>query len=324
MSSYTNTTNIELRKPDYRSSRWDLPLNYSLDVVDGKYKATGAPIRDTKTLTVGDAGCDYTTITAALTAAGAIATSGNHILVWVEPGDYFSEAAITVPQYVTLTGFGIISPVVTAVNGNLCLYDQNGIFDVTGTMAVGDGTNYTEIEADGTLVAHGNATVWDDQQVDIGKVHVGASAPTWTAYKGCEVLAFDKAQSNKIYFIIQLTHRYKLNSNIEMHLHTTPADDTAGDVRWVLTVSMADIGDDFPAESTFAAVQTIAANTADKHILFEISGNVGSAAGVSSFLLCSLTRTGGTDDDYDNDIYLLGLDSHIEMDTMGSRLETSK
>ncbi len=167
--------------------------------------------------------------------------------------------------------------------------------------------------------------VWDDQQVDLANIRLGASAPSWTSYKGAQVLAFDKGQDNKIDFNLQLSHKYKLGSNIEFHIHNTPSDDTAGDVRWVLTVSHADIGDDFPAESTYTAVQTIDANTGDKHILFEIGDNIGTASGVSSVALMSLTRTGThADDDYDNDMYLVALDAHIEMDTIGSRTETFK
>ena len=168
-------------------------------------------------------------------------------------------------------------------------------------------------------------TVWDDQQVNLAAVRVGASAPTWTAYKGAKVLAFNKAQDNSISFNIQLSHKYKLGTAINFHLHNTPADDTAGDVRWTLSVSMADLNSDFPAETTYTAVQTVVANTADKHILFDITDDIGNFNVVSSVGLLTLTRTGThLDDDYDNDIYLVALDSHFEIDTIGSREEGSK
>jgi len=168
-------------------------------------------------------------------------------------------------------------------------------------------------------------TVWDDQQVNIAAVKLGSSAPTWTDYKGAKVLAFSKSQDNSLSFNLQLSHKYKLNSNIEFHLHNTPSDDTAGDVRWTLSVSMVDINGDFPAPTTYTAVQTVDANTGDKHILFEIDDNIGNFAGVSAVGLLTLTRTGThEDDDYDNDIYLTALDSHFEVNTMGSRQEATK
>ena len=196
--------------------------------------------------------------------------------------------------------------------------DTDGHIDVlaSGDLIVNCGTDKTIELTD---------SVWDDQQVDLANIRLGASAPTWTAYKGAQVLAFDKAQDNKIDFNLQLSHKYKLGSNIEFHIHNTPADDTAGDVRWVLTVSLSDINGDFPAESTFTAVQTINANEADKHLFFEIDDNIGSASGLSAVALISLTRTGThVDDDYDNDMYLVALDAHIELDTIGSRTEATK
>lgn len=169
-------------------------------------------------------------------------------------------------------------------------------------------------------------TVWDDQQVNLGQVRLGSSSPTWTAYKGSEVLAFSKNLDNKINFIAQLSHKYKLSSSIEFHVHVVPPDDTAGDVKWTLTYSLADCGDDFPAETTTSATQTIVANSADEHILFEVEDVLGSTSdGVSAVILCSLMREGSdVTDTYDNDIYLAALDFHIEMDTIGSKDEDAK
>jgi len=171
-------------------------------------------------------------------------------------------------------------------------------------------------------------TIWDDQQVNLGSVGVGSSAPTWTAYRGGEVLAFDKAQSNLIYFNIQLSHKYKLGSNIEFHLHTVAPNDTAGTVGWVMTHSIADINEEFPVETTISAVETIGLESGNMHQFFEISANIGTAAELSSIIICSLYRDGpaavAASDTYNNDIYLVALDAHIELDTVGSRTELTK
>lgn len=168
-------------------------------------------------------------------------------------------------------------------------------------------------------------TVWDDQQIVLGSVGFGASAPAWTAYKGSEVLAFNKSQDNKIFFTAQLTHKYKLGTNIEFHIHDIPADDTAGVVRWIFTYSWADMGSDFPAESTITSEQTVVVNTADKHIYFDLDELTGTSSGVSSVLLCSLIREGShANDTYDNDVYLAAMDFHIQLDTIGSRQEGAK
>lgn len=168
-------------------------------------------------------------------------------------------------------------------------------------------------------------SVWDDQQVNLGTVGFGASAPTWTAYKDSKVLSFDKAQDNKITFTLQYSHRAKRDVAFEFHVHNTATDITAGEVRWVLTVSFADIGDDFSAVSTFIAHQPIAALSNDEHLVFQIEDDIGVTNDLSCVALCSLMREGThSADTYDNDIYLVALDSHFQIDTMGSRQENSK
>jgi len=179
---------------------------------------------------------------------------------------------------------------------------------------------------DKTLVL--GESVWDDQQVNLGSVGKGASAPTDAAYRGCKVLSFSPSQDNKILFTAQLTHRYKIGTDLEFHVHATPPDNNTGDVVWTLTYSWADIGQAFPTEVSTSATQTIAANSADKHLYFDVDTAVSSLvaeAGVSSILLCSLMRE-GTDvaDTYASAIYLTAVDFHIQLDTQGSRQETTK
>jgi hypothetical protein len=211
--------------------------------------------------------------------------------------------------------------ILTSGNIGVKTETPNATLQVVGDAHFGeDTTNYLEMQSDGHLVLHGTATVWDDQQVVLGTVGFGASAPTWTAYKGGQILAFSKNQSNEITFNVQFSHKVKIGSDIEFHVHPIPPDDTTGTVYWRLTVSFADIDSSFPAETTYNATQTIAANSGDDHLVFEISADVGSPGGVSSGMICSLTRVGASDT-YDNDIYLFALDAHAEMDKIGSDTE---
>lgn len=205
-------------------------------------------------------------------------------------------------------------------------YDGTDFFIVTDNVAASDlvidcGTSKTIELAE---------TVWDDQQIVLGSTRfAGSSDPTWTLYKGGQVLLFNKVQDNIIYFTAQLSHKYKLGTNLSFHVHMTPVDDVAeNQCRWVLTYTWADIGTDFPAETTTATDQTVAANTADSHTYFEVDGAVSSAsaeAGVSGVLLCSLMREGThANDDLDSDVYLTAIDFHYEIDTVGSRQEAVK
>lgn len=167
-------------------------------------------------------------------------------------------------------------------------------------------------------------TVWDDQQVNISAVGFGASAPTKTAYKGSEILAFNKAQDNQIFFNIQLSHKYKIGTNINFHIHLVHPDAGAGTTRWKFSYSWAKIGSNFPTETiVFKNCTCTGADTHQINDIIDITPPEN--MGTSSILLCSLTRE-GTDlsDTYDNNIYLVGLDFHLELDGIGSKNELFK
>lgn len=204
----------------------------------------------------------------------------------------------------------------------------NATLDVNGDTRLGDSdTNYSEFETDGTLHFNGNATVWDDLQVNISSVRLPASgAPVWTAYKGGYVLSFSKSADNKIYFTAQIPHSYKEGSDIEFHLHLAYPNAGTGDIRWNFTYSWANMGSDFPAETT-VTTDIASPNDADNHQYAEIAASIsGTGKTISSVLLCSLEREGtdAVNDDYDDVVYLVALDFHFEKDTVGSRQEAVK
>jgi len=191
----------------------------------------------------------------------------------------------------------------------------------------GDGgtSSYTQVDSSGHLSLHGEAVVWDDQQVNLGTVAKGVSAPTTQAYKNSQVLSFSASQDNRVMFNMQFSHKLKLNTAIEQHLHDTVPDNNAGLVAWKLTVSKADLGSTFPDETTYDSVQTIAANSLDMHLLHELTSDIGASSDVSAIAMCSLTRVGtSTDDTYAAAVYLTAIDSHFQIDTIGSNGETSK
>ena len=171
-------------------------------------------------------------------------------------------------------------------------------------------------------------TIWDDQQVSIGsaKLHP-ANTPVWTAYKGGYVLAFEGggADEEQLFFTAQLSHKYKEGSDIEFHIHYAPEDATVANVRWVFTYSWASSDGVYGAETT---VTTILATpgVADQHTYGEIGDITGTGKTISSILICSLMRESShATDTYDNlDIYLLGLDFHIQCDAIGSSEEDTK
>lgn len=200
--------------------------------------------------------------------------------------------------------------------------------DASGNVFIGDAgtTNYLKIEADGTLEFNGNATVFDDLRTPLTAIRItgpgGTTPPDEVLYKGSVVLAFGGAGTDdeKAFFVVQIPHTYKEGSNITPHIHWTPEDNGAGNVRWVLTYSWANVGSAFPAEST--DTQVFACDTVtDKHQVDGFTAISGTGKTISSMLLCSIQREDSdASDTYDSkDAYLLEIDFHFEKDTVGSR-----
>ena len=182
----------------------------------------------------------------------------------------------------------------------------------------------------GTLVSGGaynaDGIIWDDLQVNISSVRLPASgSPTWQAYKGGQVLSFAAAATNTIYFTAQLPHGYKEGSDLEFHIHLAYADGNAGNTAWTFTHSAAGINGTFPTETSVALVAAASPESADAHKVHDLATLSGAGLGISSFVLCSLARVGGdATDTYASSAYLVGLDFHVQSDTLGSYQEYVK
>lgn len=171
---------------------------------------------------------------------------------------------------------------------------------------------------------------WDDLRTPVDAVKVsGTKPPTWTAYKGSEVLAFsDQAiagNEEHVFFTIQLPHGYMQGSSITPHVHWVPEDNTGGNVRWALTYTWADYNAVFLAEQTIYAVGA-AGTTTDFHNRTYFSEISGAGKHISSMLLCKLQRNSSdaTDTYNGKSVYLLEIDFHVKLDALGSLIATGK
>jgi hypothetical protein len=195
----------------------------------------------------------------------------------------------------------------------------------TSSSIFGTSPNYAMFDTDGTLTLHGTATVFEDVVVNLSNIKAPASdPPTWTSYKGCEVPAFGKNATNVLYFTCQIPHKYKNGSDIFFHFHAAYPDANAGNSRWQLTYSWANINGTFGAQTT-TPLTFAAPAAADHHSLHNFGTISGSGKTISSVLLCSLARLGADGaDNYDNVIYAISADFHIEFDSLGSSQELVK
>jgi len=205
--------------------------------------------------------------------------------------------------------------------------------DGTDSFIVTDATQPTDLIIDcGTEKTLELAeVVWDDLRTPVSQVRLsGSQPPTSTLYKGGEVLAFPSNADKTIYFNVQLPHKYKLGEDIEFHIHyvlpTTGSGLGAENVKWDFTYAWADIGDAIPAETPVPATLDMQNKSADTHYLGEIAGTIDGSgiSGVSSMLICSLTRDTTVANNYTDDVYLMEVDFHFPLNTLGSRQEAVK
>jgi len=176
-----------------------------------------------------------------------------------------------------------------------------------------------------------NQAVWDDLRTPAnGTKKITGKEPKDQLYKGGEVLKFEKTQDQAVGFNVQLPHAYKLGTDIEFHIHIVPPVAGSGggaeNVKFDFTYSWAKIDGTFATETSVNATIDLQNEPVDKHILMEIEDAIDGSAidGVSSMLICSLTRDVSVANNYDENIYLIEVDFHYQIDTMGSRQEAVK
>jgi len=174
-------------------------------------------------------------------------------------------------------------------------------------------------------------TVWDDLRTPANntKKVPGKEAKDFV-YNSGVILNFEVGQDQAIAFNVQLPHAYKLGANIEFHAHvilpTSGAGLGAENIKFDFTHAWADLASVVPGETTVPTTIDVQSYVADTHYLMEIAATIDGSgiSGVSSMLICSLTRDVGVANNYNDDVYVVEVDFHYPIDTIGSRLEASK
>ena len=200
-----------------------------------------------------------------------------------------------------------------------------------GGVIIGNSTNYTEIENDGSVEMNGTATVWND-------ANVGAMALTLpVASQPDEVNFVDKlgadtvittwgfAIGEKVSGAIELPHDYKEGSNITFHVHwqgiTAPAGGT-DNVKWQCTYTVSRDGATLDAATPIYKESVITARYS--FVLSSFSAITGTNFKIGDQFLFSLERIAASADDYAGDALIATVGLHYECDTIGSRLITTK
>ncbi|MDA3821701.1 MAG: hypothetical protein PF450_03675 [Bacteroidales bacterium] len=204
-----------------------------------------------------------------------------------------------------------------------------------------DGTNGLAIEADGTIRADGDATIWEDLRVPLSSAKKkDATKYTWiTGLSGPKVDWFSDSDDNEMYFVAQLPHTYKEGTDIYAHIHWIGKSNKTGATRprFGLEYAWVNLGETIsgytsihgnlvkPTSTTDIVALTHYITPFDENVELDTGGIDGSGKKISSMLVCRVFRdTGDTGDNYTDDVGLLEIDFHFEVNTMGSRMEYSK
>jgi len=107
------------------------------------------------------------------------------------------------------------------------------------TAQVGGVANYTEIDANGQVKAIGNATQWDDDNLDPTTLTGGGSLPSSITFASTttRIAAFSASQVDGVEGCRELPHRAKINVGagtsvkISFHAHTYATTAVVGDVK---------------------------------------------------------------------------------------------
>lgn len=182
-----------------------------------------------------------------------------------------------------------------------------------------------------TDAIHYGNTYWDDLRTpsNLSKKVPGKEAGD-QAYKGGVVISFADGSDQAVSFNVQLPHGYKLGTDLEFHIHivlpTAGAGAGAENIAFDFTHSWANIMSEFPTETNVSDTTDVQNYPADTHRLVEIAGTIDGSAitGVSSMLICSLTRDVSVASNYTDDVYLIELDFHYQLDAPGSWTEYDK
>jgi hypothetical protein len=214
-----------------------------------------------------------------------------------------------------------------------------------GITTIGDGTNNTRIEADGSLFLEGTATAFTDIVVPLFNSRLGnTNQAQWVQMKndgstsrGVYTFTFANqttANEEEVFFSVQLPHNWKEGTAIQPHVHWSPQTTGQNGVvvwgleyTWVNYVSAAPIA--FPNTTIITTNTATITGTsdADKHMITSFASITPSNTQdkISSLLMCRFYRkSGDAADTYNGNAAVLSVDFHYEIDGFGSRTEFAK
>ena len=187
--------------------------------------------------------------------------------------------------------------------------------------------NYSEFESDGTLVAHGNATCWDDIALAATALGVGATAPDLVNINGSGIYlrAFDGlATTEQLFGSFEIPHDYAEGTDLIPHIHWMPTTAGAGTVRFYVDYWRVD-GPSTYAPSTPTTIYAEGTTNSTAWEAFRTDTNTISGTGITigDQVAFRLYRD-PSQDTYGADAAVLTFGIHYQINSLGSRQITIK
>lgn len=184
-------------------------------------------------------------------------------------------------------------------------------------------------------VGYSGATpvVYDDMQTNIGRViRPGGDDPTWRTYNlgigggvAYSVLGF--ALNDYVDFWVQTSHKMKLSTTLNFHLHyILPSDSAADRFKFQLDVAAGVGNGSFAAVagSPFTSEVILDGTESTKNNIVGIVDIPAVNTTVSTVYAMQLTRIAASASEFAPEVYLLYTDCHYQIDTVGSLQEATK
>jgi hypothetical protein len=165
-------------------------------------------------------------------------------------------------------------------------------------------------------------SLWDDIIIMPESLGSGASSPDLTTFSGTILAyAFDgNVTSEQLYGGFEIPHTYKEGTTLRPHIHWSPSNANAGNVKWKLDYVICDKNTGgFTSPATISAIQETGSQSLKNNVVeFDIIS--GTDIRIGCIVKFRLYRDPtDVNDTYASDAFLLSLGIHHEVNSDGSR-----
>ena len=190
------------------------------------------------------------------------------------------------------------------------------------------GGNYSEFESDGTLKFVGNATVWKDIDFPIIIRTSGGNIPTLTTFVGNLTLPIFAVNDFAVLEAKEFIHAWKEGSDTTFHIHLVTNGTNVNDraVKFEVEYTYQKIGSAFGASNTVVSTEmVIPANTPTRtHLLYNITTFTPIGITIASQVIARLRRITAAGTAPTTSPWVMAFQMHVECDTFGSRIISTK